>query len=203
MNGLKIGEVIEDGNAKLTIVDKDRLCYLVKSESKGAVGLRTLSRDLIKEYVRFLQTHHDATPDDVRNALKGKSDIDKYEYGYTSTLTILAKYLIEKGVGEDSKEGVGLPYQLIFYGAPGTGKSFAIKKYMRKSAVPEDNIFLTPHLSAPPPLSPRSFPLSLATIPVPVAFPFVCKPFCNPLIHSSFEIGLHIAHPFSESLCAS
>ena len=39
---LRIGDISDDG--KVTIIDEDRLCYIVKNESKGASGLRTISK---------------------------------------------------------------------------------------------------------------------------------------------------------------
>ena len=35
------------------------------------------------------------------------------------------------------------PYQIIFYGAPGTGKSYRIKKQLKAMNVPKENIFRT------------------------------------------------------------
>lgn len=87
--GLGIGDVSDNG--QVTIVDEDRLCYLVQSECRGAKGLRTISKKLLKEFVEYVGKHPDATPRDARNALSGTSDIDKYEYGYDSTLVQMAK----------------------------------------------------------------------------------------------------------------
>ena len=42
---LRIGDMSDNG--QVTIVDEDRLCYLVKSVSKGATGLRTISKPLL------------------------------------------------------------------------------------------------------------------------------------------------------------
>jgi len=50
-NILRIGDVSDNG--QVTIVDEDRLCYLVKSESRGSVGLRTISKALLGEYVYY------------------------------------------------------------------------------------------------------------------------------------------------------
>lgn len=81
-------------NGQVLIVDEDRLCYIVKSVSRGAVGLRTISKALLKEYVEYIKVHPGASPNDIRFALCGKSDIDKFEYGYTSTLTVMAKMIL-------------------------------------------------------------------------------------------------------------
>ena len=45
-NDLNIGDT--SGNGQVTIIDEDRLCYLVKSTSRGAIGLRTISKALLK-----------------------------------------------------------------------------------------------------------------------------------------------------------
>ena len=52
---LQIGDMSENG--QITIVDEDRLCYIVKSESHGASGLRTISKALLKEFVGFFEVN--------------------------------------------------------------------------------------------------------------------------------------------------
>ena len=52
-NRLQIGDV--SNNGQVEIVDEDRLCYLVRSTSKGATGLRTISKSLLEEYVNLLE----------------------------------------------------------------------------------------------------------------------------------------------------
>ena len=49
-NGLKIGELSENGQVE--IFDQDRLCYKVISRSKGAYGIRTISKDLYSEVTK-------------------------------------------------------------------------------------------------------------------------------------------------------
>ena len=129
-NILQVGDVSDNG--QVTIVDEDRLCYLVKSESRGAVGLRTISKALLNEYVAFFSENPDAAPNVARDLLCGKSDIDKYEYGYTSTLSTMAKMVIANSGQTPATTGnrrkVPNVLQQIFYGAPGTGKSNTIKR---------------------------------------------------------------------------
>ena len=48
-DSLNIGDKSID--SRIEIVDKDRLCYLVKVESRGAYGIRTISKQLLSEYI--------------------------------------------------------------------------------------------------------------------------------------------------------
>lgn len=123
-------------NGQIEILDSDSLCFLVKNNSKGAVGVRTISRSLLDEYVDYFEKYPSNTAAQAREDLAGRTNIDKFEYGYTSTLTIMAKmvtgellYSSDKATATASSNQIKLidePLQLIFYGAPGTGKSFTI-----------------------------------------------------------------------------
>lgn len=134
---LMVGDQSADG--RLIIADKDRLCYQVKLESKGIFSMRTISKQLLGEFIAYYRKNPDKKAEDARVELKELSDIDKFEYGYSATLTAMAKMvldpkseLIRKGISTDSfSTGSSLPkmagLQQIYYGAPGTGKSKAIK----------------------------------------------------------------------------
>ena len=124
-NRLQIGDV--SNNGQVEIVDEDRLCYLVRSTSRGASGLRTISKKLLDEYVTYWREHPDTTPDFARQALSGTSEIDKFEYGYSSTLSVMAQMVLQSTHKVNNKVSF-LPLQQIFYGAPGTGKSFTINR---------------------------------------------------------------------------
>lgn len=89
---LQIGDISENG--QITIVDEDRLCYLVKSVSKGAVGLRTISKALLDEFVNYMSLHPEVPTNEVRFKISGQSDIDKYEYGYGATLVAMANMIL-------------------------------------------------------------------------------------------------------------
>jgi len=91
-NKLQIGDVSDNG--QITIIDEDRLCYLVKSVSKGAVGLRTVSKALLDEFVVYMRQHPEVPANEVRFKLSGQSDIDKYEYGYGATLSAMANMVL-------------------------------------------------------------------------------------------------------------
>ena len=134
---LMVGDQSTDG--RLIIADKDRLCYQVKLESKGVFSTRTISKQLLGEFIDYYRKNPDKKAEDARVELKELSDIDKYEYGYNATLTAMAKMvldpkneLIRKGNPAESSRAenhllktTGL--QQIYYGAPGTGKSKTIK----------------------------------------------------------------------------
>ena len=134
---LMVGDQSTDG--RIIIADKDRLCYQVKLESKGAFSMRTISKQLLGEFIDYYRKNPDKKAEDARVELKELSNIDKFEYGYSATLTAMAKMvldpkneLIRKGISTDSfstesslLKAAGL--QQIYYGAPGTGKSKAIK----------------------------------------------------------------------------
>lgn len=132
---LQIGDVSDNG--QVTILDEDKLSYLVESNSRGAVGVRTISKNLLREYINYLLSHPNATPDEIRGALSGTSDIDKFEYGYTSTLTTMAKMSIANQQRKNplsNKLSALYPLQQIFYGAPGTGKSHKVNKEIQNTA---------------------------------------------------------------------
>ena len=131
---LQIGDMSENG--QITIVDEDRLCYIVKSVNHGAAGLRTISKALLTEFVVYFEANPEASSTDARANLCGLTDIDKFEYGYNATLTAMAKMILGKNEIIRTSEKSNIissspldePLQQIFYGAPGTGKSHTIKK---------------------------------------------------------------------------
>ncbi len=134
---LMVGDQSTDG--RIIIADKDRLCYLVKSGNKGSFSIRTISKQLLGEFIDYYRKNPNKKAEDARVELKELSDIDKYEYGYNATLTAMAKMvldpkneLVRKGNPAESSrtenhllKTTGL--QQIYYGAPGTGKSKTIK----------------------------------------------------------------------------
>ena len=136
-NVLRIGDVSDNG--QVTIVDEDRLCFLVRSESRGSVGLRTISKTLLNEYIDYFTEHPNANANLARDFLSGRSEIDKFEYGYTSTLTVMAKMAIEGArnipVNAGKTQDRDKFLQQIYYGAPGTGKSHEIKKLTKGKEV--------------------------------------------------------------------
>ena len=117
-------------NGTIQIVDEDRLCFLVLSTNKSSRGLRTISKQLLEEFVQWESQNPDGKATDARDDLSGKSEIDKFEYGYNATLYALAKLNREIADGRTlNVKSLESPTQLqqIFYGAPGTGKSHSVK----------------------------------------------------------------------------
>lgn len=117
-------------NGTIQIVDEDRLCFLVFTTNKSSKGLRTISKQLLEEFVQWESQNPDGKATDARDDLSGKSEIDKFEYGYNATLYALAKLNREIADGRTlNAKPLESPAQLqqIFYGAPGTGKSHSVK----------------------------------------------------------------------------
>ena len=116
---LRIGDTTADGS--LRVVDEDRLCYKVFSSSNGATGIRTISKDLLNEWIDAVKSDPHSNAISIRKKISGKSGIDKYEYGYNATLYKLALMALGKEpVVNTHPFGSGcVPLQPITYGAPG------------------------------------------------------------------------------------
>lgn len=140
MYKLRIGDSSE--NDQITIIDEDRLCYIVRSINRNASGLRTISKALLYEFVNYLQISPSANPREAREALSGKSEIDKFEYGYESTLLMMAKMVLGKENVNHAIAPLEQSLQVIYYGAPGTGKSYSIKE-LTKEAEADKRVFRT------------------------------------------------------------
>ena len=138
LNNIQIGDQSIDDKGKVEIMDEDRLCFIVKSESRGTYGLRTISKQLLREYVAYFKLHPNKNANQAREDLCGKTDLDKFEYGYSATLMRMAKMVINPESQiirsqSNTKHIANLhhakfPLQQIYYGAPGTGKSFELKE---------------------------------------------------------------------------
>lgn len=136
------GEVSENG--QIEIIDQDRLCFKVASRSKGAYGIRTISKDLLNEFFKLYIEKPNITANEARELLSGQSDIDKFEYGYASTLWQMAKMLDANSINQSLQKQhpqKSISHQIIYYGAPGTGKSHKIKAQLE--GVSKENIFRT------------------------------------------------------------
>ena len=57
---LCIGDVSPNG--QVSILDEDRLSYSVLNNSKGAVGIRTISKSLLNEFIGYMIEHPGNTP---------------------------------------------------------------------------------------------------------------------------------------------
>lgn len=101
---LMVGDQSTDG--RIIIADKDRLCYLVKSGSKGSFSIRTISKQLLGEFIDYYRKNPNKKAEDARVELKELSDIDKYEYGYNATLTAMAKMVFLTQRTNSSEKGI-------------------------------------------------------------------------------------------------
>jgi Cdc6-like AAA superfamily ATPase len=90
---------------------------------------------LLDEWVLALESNPDKSSGEIRDLLSGRSEIDKFEYGYFATLQKMASMALGKEpmtrVVRSSSQIDKL--QLITYGAPGTGKSHTIDKCTNES----------------------------------------------------------------------
>ena len=100
-----------------------------------------------QEFIEYVKEHPDAVTRDVRIALSGKSDIDKFEYGYESTLVIMAKMEINKERLYPRENIIHVIYRnnkfrpyltaikskpfLLLAGISGTGKSRIVRELAR------------------------------------------------------------------------
>lgn len=136
---LQVGMISKDG--KVEIIGVDTYCYVVAYRSNKSYGIRTLSKHITEEFTDYISQHPQASSMEAREALKDISEYDNFEYGYNATFTILAnmalnpdRFLqnastwIAKSQSSPLAGPLDEPLQLIFYGAPGTGKSYTIDR---------------------------------------------------------------------------
>lgn len=65
MKEFEIGDRSNDG--VIEILAKDSLCYQVRSVSRGAMGVRTISRRLLDEWVLALESNPDKSGGEIRD----------------------------------------------------------------------------------------------------------------------------------------
>lgn len=92
MHMLHIGDATED--RQLIVCDEDRLCYQVRWMARGRYSIRTISKTLLEEWVMAYAENPGAKSKDMRERLRERSDVDRYEYGYNATLATRAKRIL-------------------------------------------------------------------------------------------------------------
>ena len=128
MQALMIGDKVKDDS--LIILDEDRLCYSVRSVSNGSTGVRTISKALLAEWVAAYAETPNAPAQEVRAKLVGKSEVDKFEYGYAGTLAKLAKMMLGQTPIVRAKADYSVEFCRWFAGNRGKGKDTTAKKYI-------------------------------------------------------------------------
>ena len=89
---LHIGD--KTANGSLIVHDEDRLCYQVRWLARGTYSIRTISKALLKEWVNAYAVDPDGRAQEIRENLVGKTDVDRFEYGYAATLAVMAKMIL-------------------------------------------------------------------------------------------------------------
>jgi len=128
MVGLCVGDRLQDSS--IVIRDEDRLCYQVLSTSRGATGVRTISKTLLAEWVEAVKNDPHAQGGDLREKLCGKSEIDKFEYGYFSTLKKLADMILGNVPVIHATPDFSAEFCRWFADNRGAGKDTTAKKYL-------------------------------------------------------------------------
>ena len=128
MYTLKIGDKLADDS--VIVRDEDRLCYQVLSTAKGATGLRTINKALLEEWVVAVRQHSDYSSSELRDLLSGKTEIDKFEYGYAATLKKMADMVLGNVEVVHAKVDYSDEFCKWFVGNRGKGKDTTAKKYI-------------------------------------------------------------------------
>ena len=121
---LQVGDKTVD--EAIQIIAEDSLCYQICNFSKGVKSIRTISKRLVGEWVAVLAENPDLAAEEVRQRLLGKSDIDRFEYGYRSTLYKLAQMAL--GLVEVAHSHVKTVAESAS-GAPADRLTVALKMY--------------------------------------------------------------------------
>lgn len=128
MYELLIGDKSRDES--LVVLDEDRLCYRVKSVSNGGVGVRTISKALLAEWVEAYQSTPNEPSQVVRERLVGKSEIDRFEYGYAGTLAKMAKMILGQIPVTHANSDYSAEFCKWFAENRGKGSDVTAKKYL-------------------------------------------------------------------------
>ena len=125
---LKIGDRLADGS--IIVRDEDRLCYQVLSTAKGVTGLRTINKALLEEWVDAVRQHSNYSSSELRDLLSGKTEIDKFEYGYAATLKKMADMVLGNVGVVRPRSDYSANFCRWFAENRGKGKDTTAKKYI-------------------------------------------------------------------------
>ena len=125
---LRIGDKLADDS--IVVRDEDRLCYQVLSTSKGVTGLRTINKVLLEEWVDAVRQHPNYSSSELRDLLSGKTEIDKFEYGYAATLKKMADMVLGNVGVVRPRPDYSADFCRWFAENRGKGKDTTAKKYI-------------------------------------------------------------------------
>ena len=125
---LKIGMATADGS--LRILDEDRLCYQVLSQTHSAKGVRTISKMLLSEWVEAVKNHPECGAGELRSMLCGKTEVDKFEYGYFATLKKMSEMILGRVEVVIPEADFSKEFVAWFAENRGKGKGTTAEKYL-------------------------------------------------------------------------
>lgn len=125
---LTIGDRSADG--AIIVRDEDRLCYQVLSTAKGVTGLRTINKALLEEWVVAVRQHPNYSSNKLRDFLRGKTEIDKFEYGYAATLKKMADMVLGNVEVIHPRPDYSAEFCKWYAENRGNGNDATAKKYM-------------------------------------------------------------------------
>ena len=125
---LTTGDRLADGS--IIVRDEDRLCYQVLSTAKGVTGLRTINKALLEEWVGAVRQHPNYSSSELRDLLSGRTEIDKFEYGYAATLKKMADMVLGNVGVVRPRPDYSADFCRWFAENRGKGKDTTAKKYI-------------------------------------------------------------------------
>ena len=117
-------------DGSLRILDEDRLCYQVLSQTHSAKGVRTISKMLLSEWVEAVKNHPECGAGELRSMLCGKTEVDKFEYGYFATLKKMSEMILGRVEVVIPEADFSKEFVAWFAENRGKGKGTTAEKYL-------------------------------------------------------------------------